>query len=235
MIRAIAFDLDGTLIDTAPDLTFAVNAMLRQIGRAEVTAATVLTFIGGGLTEFVERALTATSPTDGPIPPALRAGAEVAFRVIYRQHLFERSRLYAGVSDALCWLGDNNVPVACITNKESQFALPLLHAAQLRQHFDQCFCADLASDRKPSPNLLVTACTQLRIAPHELLYVGDSRGDIIAAHNAGCRSAAVNYGYQDLASFGEPKPDFVVDNLLALTEKLFAADARTGAALNAAS
>lgn len=230
MIRAVAFDLDGTLIDTAPDLGAAANAMLRQIGRAEVSAEAVMTFIGGGLTEFVERALAASGPSDSS--PAFRAGAEVAFRTLYRKRLFERSRIYAGVGETLDWLQSNSIAAACVTNKESHFALPLLDAAGLRQRFAQCFCADLASDRKPMPNLLLAACAYLDVSPRELLYVGDSRTDIIAARSAGCPSAAVGYGYQDAASLRELQPDFIVANLLDLVEKLPRKDTTADAALD---
>lgn len=218
MIRAVAFDLDGTLIDTAPDLHAAANEMLRTIGRPPLPQPIVTKLIGAGISELVERALIETS--DGlPLSPALRAGAEAVFRKTYRLHLYERGCVYPGVRPTLEWLGSSGTSLVCITNKERRFATRLLESAELLQYFACVFCADLAEDRKPSPNMLLAACARLGIKPHEMLYVGDSRADIIAAHAAGCRITAVTYGYQDVRSLEELHPDGVIDNLAEVTTR----------------
>jgi phosphoglycolate phosphatase len=218
MIRAVAFDLDGTLIDTAPDLGAAANEMLRILGRPSLPQSLMPRLIGAGISEFVERVLAA-SGAGMPLTPSLRAGAEALFRKLYRQHLFDRSCVYPGVRHTLQWLASAGRSLVCITNKEHRFAARLLEAADLLQFFQYIFCADLAEDRKPSPNLLFKACARLAIKPHELLYVGDSRADIIAAHAAGCRVTAVTYGYQDARSLDELHPDGLIDNLAEVTTR----------------
>ena len=218
MIRAVAFDLDGTLIDTAPDLGAAANEMLRILGRPPLQQSLIPGLIGAGISEFVERVL-AESCDGMPLTPSLRAGAEALFRKLYGQHLFDRSYVYPGVRHTLQWLTSAGRSLVCITNKEGRFAARLLDAAGLLQFFPYILCADLAEDRKPSPNLLFEACARLGIKPHELLYVGDSRADIIAAHAAGCRVTVVTYGYQDARSLDELNPDGLIDNLAEVTTR----------------
>jgi phosphoglycolate phosphatase len=212
MIRAIAFDLDGTLIDTAPDLSDAAGAMLHILGREPLSEAQVRTMIGAGISELVRRVLVASSAGRG-LNPVVYAGAEALFRKLYRQRLFERSRVYPGVRSTLHTLALNGTALCCITNKESCFTSHLLAAANLHTFFQHTACADLVENRKPSPNLILESCTQLGIEPKQLLYVGDSRFDIIAARAAGCRVAAVTYGYHDSHSLDELHPDELIGSL----------------------
>lgn len=220
MIRAVAFDLDGTLIDTAPDLGDAANAVLDMLGRKPLEENRIPALIGAGLSEFIARVLAVSSDRESH-NPALLAGAEALFRKLYRQRLFERSRVYPGVRQTLQLLRQSGLSLCCITNKETAFAIRLLAAADLQAFFQLTLCADLAEDRKPSPNLLLSACAQLGIAPRHLLYVGDARSDIIAARAAGCRIAAVTYGYQEQRSLDDLHPDEIIGNLTEVaTERL---------------
>ena len=109
------------------------------------------------------------------------------------------------------------LPLCCVTNKESQFALPLLEAAGLRERFLVTVCADRPEDRKPSPNMLLAACRQLDVEPAHLLYVGDSPADIAAARAAGCRVVAVTYGYGDHDVLAGARPDGLLGNLTEIT------------------
>lgn len=212
MIRAIAFDLDGTLINTAPDLIACMNVVLNMIGRRPLPEEVAPHLIGAGISSFVERALTYGSDS-GPHTPALRAGAEAVFRKLYSHHFFERSSVYPGVRHSLGSLTAMGASLCCVTNKESSFATRLLDAADLSHYFRHVLCADLAEDRKPSPNLLLAACRRLQIEPHELMYVGDSRCDIIAARAAGCPIVSVAYGYNDPQALEALHPDELIDNL----------------------
>lgn len=209
MIRAIAFDLDGTLIDTAPDLSTSANLMLARLGRAPLSPASVPQFIGAGISAFVARVLE-YSQSHARYDPILSAGAEALFRRLYREHLFEHSRIYPQVRATLKSLAEGGTALCCITNKESAFASSLLRAAHLDIFFQHTLCADNSEDRKPSPNLLLQACARMHIQPRDLLYVGDSRADIIAARSAGCRIAAVTYGYHDAESLDQLHPDQLV-------------------------
>jgi phosphoglycolate phosphatase len=192
--RAVGFDLDGTLIDTAPDLAAAVNGMLAELGRPALAYEGIRAMIGNGIEQLVARALRA-SGGDEAAAQALYPDALARFRRAYGGRLFSESRLYAGVRETLGVLVDAGFALGCITNKHSTFTIPLLKAAGLDRVFACTLCADRPEDRKPQPNLLRAACRQLALQPREMLYVGDSHADVEAARAAGCSSALVTYGY----------------------------------------
>ena len=191
-IRAVAFDLDGTLVDSAPDIAAAVNAMLGGLGYASLPQRRIESMIGDGVDRLVARALdeAAGSHAQGDATHAIDA-----FRSHYARHLFERSRLYPGVPEGLRELAAGGIALCVVTNKASAFARPLLGAAGIADMFELVLCADRPEDRKPSPNLLIAAAAQLEVPPQELLYVGDSRVDVAAARAAGCPVVVVDYGY----------------------------------------
>jgi len=215
-IEAIAFDLDGTLINTAPDLGAAANMMLMILGGRPLLEQRIPALIGAGIDQFVKRVLTESSDT-APTQ-ALQTTAATLFRELYGQRLFVRSRVYAGVAEALRVLDDRDITMCCVTNKESQFALPLLEAAGLSAQISFTLCADRASDRKPSPNLLLAAGACMGIEPSKILCVGDSRADIVAARAAGCRIVAVDYGYHHDQPLAELQPDGIVSNVMELID-----------------
>jgi len=147
----------------------------------------------------------------------LQPWARVLFRNLYEQQLFARGRIYAGVVQTLQVLENTALPLCCITNKESRFALPLIEAAGLRERFAVTVCADRPEDRKPSPSMLLATCRQLGVEPADLLYVGDSPSDIAAARAARCRVVAVTYGYGDYDVLAAARPDGLLDNLAKIT------------------
>ncbi len=214
-IEAVAFDLDGTLIDTAPDLAAAANMMLIILGGRLVPEHRVPGLIGGGIEAFVAGVLR-ESRGASQANAALARTAAALFRDLYGQQPFERSRLYPGAMEVLRWLQETGIPVCCITNKESRFTMPLLRAAALHACFHTILCADRAELRKPSPTLLLIACTQLGIRPEKLLYVGDSPSDIAAARAAGCRVAVVAHGYNEPRDLLDARPDSIVGRLTEL-------------------
>jgi len=216
--RAVGFDLDGTLIDTAPDLGAAANAMLIEMGGKPLAEPRLRTLIGGGITPFVTRALADGLDVTAP-DAAVLARALSLFTRLYAEHLFERSSVYPGVTETLGRLASAGVPMCCVTNKESRFALPLLEAARLQTFFTLAVCADRPADRKPSPTLLFLACARLGVEPAELLYVGDSEADIVASEAAGCRVVAVDYGYGERSSLERANPDGIVGDIREILER----------------
>jgi phosphoglycolate phosphatase len=214
-VRAAGFDLDGTLIDTAPDLTTAVNAMLSMLGAPVLPEMRIRALIGGGVDQLVLRALKESLKGREP-HEAQRSAALSLFGRLYGQRLFEHSRIYPDVTSALGALADAGIRLCCITNKASTYALPLLSAARLNQFFAFTLSPGCADDRKPSPNLLLAACSRFGVSPAEMLYVGDSRMDIVAARSAGCRAVAVNYGYNYGRSLEEIRPDGIIGSLTEL-------------------
>jgi phosphoglycolate phosphatase len=212
-IRAVAFDLDGTLIDTMGDLAAAVNLMLSMLGARELPEARVRALVGNGVEQLVVRALV-ESVGSSATHAAQRSAALALFRRLYGQGLFQHSKVYPGVVPALRSLAAAGISMCCITNKDSVFAEPLLRAAGLSEFFAFTLCADRAEDRKPSPNMLLAACSRLGITPAEMLYVGDSSMDIAAARAAGSPVIAVNYGYgKDHVTGDAMQADIRVDDM----------------------
>ena len=212
-IRAVAFDLDGTLVDTMGDLVASVNLMLGMLGAPELSEARIRTLVGNGVETLVLRALN-DSVGSAATHAARRSAALALFRRLYGQQLYKRSKVYPGVIDTLRSLSEAGISLCCITNKDSAFAEPLLKLAGLSEFFSFTLCADRAEDRKPSPNMLLAACSRLGIAPAEMLFVGDSGMDIAAARIAGLPVIAVSYGYgKDHAGSGNDQPDARVDDL----------------------
>ena len=210
-IDAVAFDLDGTLVDSAPDLSAAVNTMLRQLRYAPLPEQRVREMIGGGVERLVESALHEST---GRTPEAKTMGAALrVFEGLYAERLFDCGRVFPGVMEGLRALRGWKIRLCCVTNKHSRFALPLLHAAGLARFFAFTLCADRAEDKKPRPGLLLAACGRFGTAPERLLCVGDSRADIAAARAAGCPVAAVNYGYNAGRPVEEERPDWVIHSL----------------------
>jgi phosphoglycolate phosphatase len=216
-IRAVAFDLDGTLIDTMGDLAAAVNLMLSMLGAKELPQSRVRALVGNGVDQLVMRALN-ESVGSSATHAAQRSAALALFRRLYGQGLFKHSKVYPGVAQALRSLAEAGISLCCITNKDSVFAEPLLKQAALSECLSFTLCADRAEDRKPSPNMLLAACSRFGIAPAEMLYVGDSSMDIAAARAAGSPVIAVSYGYgkDHAAGAGDVQADGRVDDLIEL-------------------
>jgi phosphoglycolate phosphatase len=210
--RAAAFDLDGTLVDTMPDLTAAVNLMLGMLGANEIPEPRVRALVGNGVDQLVVRALT-ESLGKPPAYPAQRSAALTLFRRLYRNTVYKNSEVYPGVEQTLRSLSEAGIPLCCITNKDSSFALPLLEQARLARYFKFTLCADRIEDRKPGPRLLLAACSRLGVAPAEMLYVGDSGIDVAAARAAGCPVVTVTYGYGKDHPAQEANPDGSVDKM----------------------
>ena len=214
-VRAVAFDLDGTLVDSAPDLAAAANAMLEALGHARLPEPRIATLIGGGVERLVEGALAASTGRAAEAKPL--AAALALFRRSYGERLFDRSRVYPGVIEGLEALDAQGVARCCITNKASAFTRPLLDAAGLARRLAFALCADRREDRKPAPDMLLAACLRLAVAPAEMLYVGDSRIDIEAARAAGCPVAVVDYGYHQGYSLAAECPDWIIKSLVELS------------------
>lgn len=210
-LRGVVFDLDGTLIDTVPDLARATNAVLAHRGVPPLTEQQVAALVGGGIEALVVRALTLA--IGAPPRTVELASALARFREFYRDHLFERSRVYAEVVPALEALRNRGLALCCVTNKAAVFAEPLLEAAGIDRFLDGIFCPASSDERKPHPTLLLRACGRLHSEPARVLCVGDSWADVGAARAAGCPVAAVDYGYHHGQLCGEHAPDWLISRL----------------------
>lgn len=208
----VAFDLDGTLVDSAPDLAYCLGRALESLGFAAPSEADTRAWVGDGVDELVRRALARAVPLDhaperraqagsgaDAIEPLVKPALE-AFSRCYADHLFVRSRLYPGVVETLDALAARRVRLCCVTNKRIRYANALLEQAGLLDRFELVIGGDSVPEKKPSPMPLVAAAEQLGIEPSNATYVGDSHHDLNAARAAGWRFVWVSYGYRQLSA-----------------------------------
>ena len=205
-ISAVAFDLDGTLVDTLPDLHASANLMLADLGLAPVDAETVRAYIGRGIDRLVERLLTGVPCSDpGGAPsgnssdepePVSPGEAGAIFRDHYRQLLTNESRLFPEMENTLRRLRSLGLKLACVTNKTDAFTRPLLDGLGVLHLFDEVISGDTLERKKPDPLPLTWCAQRFGIAPQRLLMVGDSQTDTLCARAAGCPVFCVPFGYR---------------------------------------
>jgi phosphoglycolate phosphatase len=210
-IRAVVIDLDGTLLDTAPDLADAAEAMLVELGLPGVPLAEIKTYIGNGVSRLVKRALTRDMHADPDA--ALFERALASFQKHYGEHVSRNSRPFPNVVEGLQAFKSMGLRMACITNKAERFTVPLLRDTGLIDYFELILSGDSLPRRKPDPLPLLHACEQFCIGPAELLLIGDSLNDTQAARAAGCPVFCVPYGYNRGRPVSELDLDAVVSSL----------------------
>lgn len=219
-IGLVAFDLDGTLVDSVPDIAFAVDRTLEGLHIPPLGHEAVRGLVGDGVTRLLKRALT--GERDGDPDPVQLEHAMTLFRRAYLGHLCVDSRLYPGAVELLQALR-GRCRLACVTNKSSMFTEPLLAALGIAGYFDLTVSGDTVPALKPDPRPLIYAAERAGLAPGHCCMVGDSRNDILAAKAAGFRAVALSYGYrqgEDLMALG---PDVQFDSLPELLPWLTAA------------
>jgi phosphoglycolate phosphatase len=192
-VKAAAFDLDGTLLDTLPDIAEAARRMLADLGRPEPSPEAVRRYIGDGIDQLAKRLLT--GQMDGNPPAEEFEHARDLFERHYRDTLTQRTQPFLGVEEGLRRFANDGLKLACVTNKAESFTLPLLKATGLRVFFDLVVAGDTLSRKKPDPLPLLHCAQQFGARPYELLVVGDSANDALAARAAGCPVFCVPYGY----------------------------------------
>lgn len=189
-LKAIIFDLDGTLVDSVRDLREAVNALLAEEGLRQLSLDEVKSMIGDGAAKLVERALSATG---GDLS---RLSALVArFLQIYEADATRNTEAYPGVVETLAGLRQLGLPLAVVTNKPYGATIDILETLGLRAYFDAVIGGDTLPERKPHPAPILAALSHLGIEPEAALMVGDNYHDVQAAQAAGVRAVAVTYGY----------------------------------------
>jgi phosphoglycolate phosphatase len=223
----VIFDLDGTLVDTAPELCDAVNDTLETLGHAQVAEALVRDWIGHGTRELMARALSHAA--DWSVDALRRSGAiDHAMPILaghYAARCGTRARPYAGVEATLQALRALSVHMALVTNKERQYACSLLSSLGLLRYFDPLVGGDSLPEKKPHP-LPLQACLRAHaIPPERALFVGDSSIDVETARNAGIAVWVVPYGYNQGCPIEASRPDRVIATV---TEVLDAVRAERG-------
>jgi len=207
--RLAMLDLDGTLVDTVPDLAPAVNAAMRELGRPPWPEDRVRGWVGGGMTELLRAALAA-GEEGHPGGEAEQVALEVC-QEHYASHPCRHSRVYPGVHAGLDYLRARGVRLGCVTNKRSRFTDGVLRGSGLMQHFDVVVSGDTAARMKPHPDPLLHAARLQQCTPTECLMIGDATNDVLAARAAGLPVVCVPYGYdRDVRA---AVPDAMVDSL----------------------
>ena len=210
-VQAVAFDLDGTLVDSVPDLAAAANEMRAVLGMERLPEATVRSYVGDGIAVLVHRALTDDEHGQADLP-LFEHGSEVFLRY-YADHIADRTRPYPETEAGLGLLKSLGIPLAVVTNKSDLLAIKLLKALKLEQYFS------IVVGGEP----LRHVAGVLGIQTQNMLMVGDSRNDMLAAKDAGCPVAGVTFGYGDMAALSEneaTKPDWLIGSLVEIYGQL---------------
>ncbi len=216
-VKAIMFDLDGTLIHTAPEIAAAANLMLADLGREKLPYSQVESYIGEGAVVLIKRCLT--EQIDGEPEATLFAQAESLFFAHYANNVAV-SKPFDGVVEGLQAIWSKNLKLACVTNKPEKFTLPLLKESGLADFFDLVVSGDSLPKKKPHPMQLQYICTQFDVLETESMLVGDSNTDIAAAQAAGCFIVTVPYGYNQGKTIDESQVDATINDLTALSSLL---------------
>ncbi len=210
-LRGVIIDLDGTLVDTAPDLTFALNGMRAELGLAPQTLASVTRMVGKGSEHLVRSSLVpelGDAGANAQLPHALNR-----YLALYRAINGQHSRLYAGVVGGIAQLRAMQLHLACVTNKPRALAIGLLEHFGLARQFEFIVGGDSQPQQKPHPAPLLAGCAGLGTTAGETVAIGDSSNDAQAAHAAGCKVLLVPYGYNHGRDVRDLQADGIVESL----------------------
>ena len=210
----VLIDVDGTLVDSVPDLAWCIDAMLGQLDIPARGEAAVRRWVGNGIERLVKRALV--NADDGESDESLTNRALSIFKSLYALNTSKRSQLYPGVLQGLDYLQSRGYRMGCVTNKAAEFTHPLLHDLGLTKYFEETVCGDDTPKLKPDPLPLLVAAQNMRVDPLRALMIGDSSNDVQAARAAGFQIICTSYGYnhgEDIRRYG---PDAVIDSMVEL-------------------
>ena len=212
-IKAILFDLDGTLFETAPELSDAVNSMLKDLEMMELKRNEIKNFIGKGAENLIKQSLRLSSKKD---PTPLFTKAEKLFAHHYSL-ISANSLMFDGVKKAIVYLKSKDFLLGCVTNKPAIYTEALMNKSRLTDFMDVIVSGDTTKKKKPDPLPILYALDQLNIEPKDAIMVGDSIVDIEAGYAAGTYIFTVPYGYQFGESIISDRVDYAMSNFNELT------------------
>ncbi|ALM85134.1 phosphoglycolate phosphatase [Bordetella sp. N] len=227
--RAALLDLDGTLLDSIPDLAMAANAMRVELGMDVLREDVIATFVGKGVDNLVRRTLAASLDGDAADETLFQRARESFYR---HYHLVngDKAVVFDGVMDGLKAMRDLGLKLAVVTNKPTEFTLPLLQRTGLAGFFQAVVCGDTCERKKPDPQPVAHACTLLDVPPEFAVTIGDSLNDTQAGRGAGTRTLVVPYGYNEGVDVRTLEVDGIVATLVDAADWI----ARDGAVLKTA-
>ena len=216
--KLIMIDVDGTLVDSVPDLAYCIDEMMQKLGLQKWGETKVRHWVGNGIPKLVERALT--GELEGrPIKDVFDIAYPI-FLDLYEDNTAQRSYLYDGVREGLDYLKSQRYQLGCVTNKSEQFTHPLLKALGIFNDFKIIISGDTLAKRKPDPMPLLYCAEHFNLKPEECLMLGDSVSDVKAARAAGFDIICMSYGYNHGNDIADENPDLVIDSMSQLSDHL---------------
>ena len=210
----ILIDVDGTLVDSVPDLAYCVDEMMKQLDMPVRGEAAVRDWVGNGVERLTRRALI--NQLDGEPDDALFEKAYPIFLELYAENTSKRSMLYPGVREGLDYMRSAGYKMGCVTNKAEQFTLPLLGDLGIHDEFEIIICGDTLAEKKPHPLPLLHAAEFFKVEPANSTMLGDSVSDVKAARAAGFQIICMSYGYNHGVDIRDSNPDAVIDSMAEL-------------------
>lgn len=210
----VLIDVDGTLVDSVPDLAFCVDEMMQELDMPARGEAKVREWVGNGVERLVRRALV--DNLDGEPDETLFQRAYPIFLELYSDNTCKRSQLYPGVNEGLAYLQQSGIKLGCVTNKAACFTEPLLKQLGIYDCFAIVISGDTLEKKKPDPMPLLHAAEFFQVSPEQALMIGDSVSDVKAARAAGFQIACMTYGYNHGVDIRDSNPDAVMDSMAEL-------------------
>lgn len=210
--KLLIFDLDGTLIDSVPDLASSVNYMLKQIGKKTYEENTIRQWVGNGASTLVKRALCGKADIEDFKEDDIFEKALEIFLEFYKNNLCTNTYLFENVTETLQQLKKDGYILTIVTNKPYEFVEPILNTLSLEDIFQVCLGADSLEKKKPDPLPLVHLCKHFDLEVAQAVMIGDSKNDILAANNCGMESIGVTYGYNYGEEISVHKPTMIINN-----------------------
>lgn len=216
----IIFDLDGTLIDSVPDLATSVNFMLQSLGKDTFDENTIRSWVGNGASTLVKRALSSSTVIDTSISDDFFEKALLIFLKHYAQNLCVKTKMYDGVEHTLYALKEKNYILSIVTNKPYEFIEPILSKLGIEDLFSYYIGANSLEVKKPHPKPLLHVCERFSVEVQNAIMIGDSKNDIQAANSAKMQSIAVSYGYNYDQNINQFNPTITVDSFKDILKSL---------------
>ncbi len=216
--KLILIDVDGTLVDSVPDLAFCIDELMLILNRPKHGKDKVRHWVGNGVQKLVKRALT------GKLEPQVNIDefdkAYPIFLELYAKNTSKRSCLYSGVKEGLTYLKSKKYNLGCITNKDEQFTHPLLKDLGIFNNFEIIISGNTLEHKKPHPLPLLHSAKHFNLNPKDCLMIGDSINDVQASRAAGFNIICVSYGYNHGEDINNAQPDLVIDSMAELKNYL---------------